>query len=94
MLEWDEELPRQQAAWRSSQAEAEAASAREATEAALERRRMCARFNLQVFRAVTSHCKQEVSRCMGHWRCRGQRVRSTNEQNRVEMYITAGSARG
>ena len=59
VLEWDEELPRQEAAWRSSQAEAEAALAREATPAALERRRVCARFNLQVLppsRAVMSCC--------------------------------------
>jgi hypothetical protein len=48
VLEWGEDVPRQEAAWRSSRAEAEAASAREAAAAALERRRVCARFNLQV----------------------------------------------
>jgi hypothetical protein len=47
VLEWDEEVPQQEAAWRSSRAEAEAASAREAAAAASERRRVCARFNLQ-----------------------------------------------
>jgi hypothetical protein len=41
-------VPRQEAAWRASQAEADAAAVREAAAAALERRRVCARFNLQV----------------------------------------------
>jgi predicted trehalose synthase len=48
LVDWDGELPQQEAAWRKSQAEASAASVREAAAAAAERRRLFARFDLQV----------------------------------------------